>query len=375
MTPVSVLIQQRVLPHYRVGFFEALRPRVGNLAIIAAAPSEAEGIVGPTREVNFKWIQSGNTSFGLYGSEVWWSKRFLRAACREQNAVDVVVVEANPRNLSAFAILSLPRRLRPPIVIWGLGEMSRTRSPLTGALHRLAMTFLIRRAEAAVAYGTAARDTYKKYGADPGAVFVAPNSLWLEVPVDLTSRSQVPAMEGYLLYVGRLAPGKGVEILFDALARLESRIHVVIAGDGPLRDRVSELAARSRHQVEMRGFVDLEALPELMSRAWSVVVPGRGGLTIDIATRVGTPVVVANADGTERELVLDGKTGVYFEAGSATSLADVLSALVNDPPRLEKLQRSAISAASAAARRADLMISGFVEASLYAASRRERSPS
>lgn len=74
-------------------------------------------------------------------------------------------------------------------------------------------------------------------------------------------------------YVGRLAPEKEVDAVMDA-ARAMPHITFRIAGDGPLRDVVTTLAA-DQHNVEYLGWVERGQVLELLDRTDLLVLPSR----------------------------------------------------------------------------------------------------
>ena len=71
----------------------------------------------------------------------------------------------------------------------------------------------------------------------------------------------------YLLYVGRLAREKGIDVLVDAWRRLPVRIPLVVIGDGPLRRLVETLVSESGGMVTMLGRRSRHEAIVSMSRA------------------------------------------------------------------------------------------------------------
>lgn len=105
----------------------------------------------------------------------------------------------------------------------------------------------------------------------------------------------------FALALGRLAPEKGFETAIAA-ARLAG-VPLRVAGDGPLRARLAEEAARDGGAVEMLGRVDVAPL---LAKAALCVVPSLGGETFGYAALeamgAGVPVV-ASRTGALPELV------------------------------------------------------------------------
>ena len=108
------------------------------------------------------------------------------------------------------------------------------------------------------------------------------------------------------LFVGRLVPGKGIDVLLRAFRRLaaEDEDHrVIICGSGPeepeLRKLVAELELEDR--VSFIGTRSPAEVRRLMSGALALVVPSlsdeTGPIVVPEAFSVGTPVIAADAGG------------------------------------------------------------------------------
>lgn len=63
------------------------------------------------------------------------------------------------------------------------------------------------------------------------------------------------------------------------------------------------------------------------------VLAGMGGLSINDAMTYGLPVVCSVCDGTERDLVVDGRNGLFFRDGDVDSLTLTLDNLLASPER------------------------------------------
>ena len=127
----------------------------------------------------------------------------------------------------------------------------------------------------------------------------------------------------FALYVGRLSPEKGIETLLSAWRNLDEPIPLKIAGDGPLRNMVSE-AAETIPAVEYLGRVDNNQVLHLMQEAMLLVFPSEWyenfPVTIIEAFAAGLPVIASNL-GNTATLIQDRQTGLHFKPGDAGSLA------------------------------------------------------
>ena len=143
--------------------------------------------------------------------------------------------------------------------------------------------------------------------------------------VDLPERIGEEAEPAEVLYAGRLSPEKGVLELLEATRGL----NLVVAGDGPLRDRVPAA----------RGFVQHDELQRLYARAAVVACPSRRegfGVACLEAMAHGRPVVATRVGGL-LDLVVDGETGLVVPPRDAAALRSALERLLGDPELRRKL--------------------------------------
>jgi D-inositol-3-phosphate glycosyltransferase len=161
------------------------------------------------------------------------------------------------------------------------------------------------------------------YGADPAKVNVIPLGVDLErfrpSDKDVARTALGLKDERIVLFVGRLEPLKGADILINAAAMLESDVDcsvLIVGGDANSRTQVQRLRdlARQRgieHRVAFVGAVDHESLPLYYNAADICVVPSHYesfGLVAVEAMASGLPVVASRVGGL-MGTVKDGETG------------------------------------------------------------------
>lgn len=134
----------------------------------------------------------------------------------------------------------------------------------------------------------------------------------------------------YVLFVGRLSPEKGINVLLEAAARTPE-IPYRIAGSGPERERLEKAAPPN---VTFEGWVPDEGLGELYSNSRLLVVPSityevSGPTVIYEAMAHGVPVIASRIGGIV-ETVVEGETGELFEPGSVDQLVDHINEIWND---------------------------------------------
>ena len=152
-----------------------------------------------------------------------------------------------------------------------------------------------------------------------------------------------------VVYVGRLKRYKGIELGFDAIARLREkfpRIEYAIAGGGDyLPELQRQVAARGlTENVSFRGFISHAEKVALMQRADVLIYTSLKegwGLSVVEANACGTPVVASDAPGLQ-ESVQSGVTGFLVPHGDAAALAQRIEQLLSDSALYASFRRAAL---------------------------------
>jgi glycosyltransferase involved in cell wall biosynthesis len=146
------------------------------------------------------------------------------------------------------------------------------------------------------------------------------------------------------LFVGRLVPEKGVDVLVRAfrhvmLRRPEARL--VIVGEGPeapaLRSLVAEL--RLGERVQMIGRLSRAEVERRFEDSWVQVVPSLSesfGIVAAEAGMRGTAVVASDVGGLP-EIVQHEQSGLLVPPGDAEALAAALVRVLSEPALADRL--------------------------------------
>jgi glycosyltransferase involved in cell wall biosynthesis len=223
---------------------------------------------------------------------------FVGAARRAARGADVVHAHWLP-----LAAVGLATGKPVVVQLWGTDvELARRVPWLARAL--------LRRARLVVCASSALAEEARALGARE--VRVIPSAV--RIPERVGEETAPP----YVLFAGRLSPEKGVAELVAAADGMP----LVVAGDGPLRDRVPGAL----------GFLPRHDLEPLYERCAVVACPSyREGFGVACAEAMahGKPVV-ASAVGGLRDLVVDGETGLLVPPGDVKALRDALRRLLDD---------------------------------------------
>jgi glycosyltransferase involved in cell wall biosynthesis len=178
------------------------------------------------------------------------------------------------------------------------------------------------------------RDKFVEQGWDPKKFEVLPHFQ----PVKAVRERRVE--NAPLLYFGRLSPEKGVDDLLHAMQRLPS-LRLMVAGDGPERHRLEQLAAGlGLANVEFAGQIRGAELERAIAGSRFTVLPSHAyetlGKTILESYAEGRAVVATDL-GSRRELVQAGKTGILYKTGNVEELVSAIQFLSSQPELADKM--------------------------------------
>ena len=151
----------------------------------------------------------------------------------------------------------------------------------------------------------------------------------------------------HVLFVGRLAPVKGVEYLIQAIPAVIKgfkRVHFVIVGDGDSTHALQKLAEQLKinEYINFVGRQPHEKIAEYMAISDILVLPSLSeGLPVTVleAMACGLPVIATRVGGIP-EIVLDGVTGYVVPPKSPKEISDKISLLLKNPNQCKAMGQS-----------------------------------
>ena len=165
--------------------------------------------------------------------------------------------------------------------------------------------------------------------------FAAPAPRPASLPATIRSKS-------YLLFLGRLDPRKGIDVLLEAMALLRGQcdLDLVVAGRGPEGPALQALAARLglARQVQFVGQVAGRQKLWLLQNGLCSIVPSRiweaFGVVALESLAAGRPVIASQLPGLA-DLVRPGRTGLLVPPESPSELAEAIRQVIADPQRTD----------------------------------------
>ena len=339
--PGRAALQQRVLPAYRIAFFDALAAVcAGGLSIFAGKPLPEEHIATSESLRTAHYTPAKNWHFSHPGSPFYQCWQSGLVSWLEEWQPQALIVEANPRYASTRPAIRWMHARKRPVLGWGLG--APTLSGRLAAWREGSRSKFLCSLDGLIAYSRRGADEYRALGIPAERVFVASNAV-----APRPQQAPPERLEGFtgrpkLLFVGRLQERKRIDNLLLACARLPESIQpdLWIVGDGPALQELQALAQKVYPNAKFYGERRGPELETIFAAADLFVLPGTGGLAVQEAMSYGLPVIVAQGDGTQDDLV-EERNGWVIPPNDLACLTETLKVALNDPERLRRMGTAA----------------------------------
>lgn len=178
-------------------------------------------------------------------------------------------------------------------------------------------------------------------GVNERKIFVVPNYVddnlfSILVKTDVRQQFSIPSSQNIILYVGRLAPVKGLGILIKAFSLLDDSKgkKLLIVGEGGIKDKLKRLCKELEVEdnIIFVGNIPYEMVPKYLAAADVVVLPswveGNPKSLIE-AMVMGKPIVATSVPGIV-DLIKNRVSGILVPPGDPVSLAKAIFELFNN---------------------------------------------
>jgi glycosyltransferase involved in cell wall biosynthesis len=332
---MRILIVTEIPAPFRIPLFNALAAKPGiELCVCFLAEHDPRRSYRVYRdEFAFDEVVLPGWSARRRGRWVMLNRGVLRLLRRVRP--DVIVVGG--WNQPAFwQVLAASRVGRIPTLLWVESTSSDARVAGGGAagLRRLALRF----SSGFIVPGRASRAYLRQLATADERIVEAPNAVDLGIfaeRVDAARADRVALRERLsldgcvFLYVGRLEPEKGLDVLISAMRDVPGQL--VLIGSGSLEP---ELRTAARDAIRIVGQLPRDELVAWYAAADVLVLPSRSepwGMVLNEGAAAGLPLVATEAVGAAHDLIEPGGNGFRVPVDDEAALAEALRALATDP--------------------------------------------
>jgi glycosyltransferase involved in cell wall biosynthesis len=258
----------------------------------------------------------------------------------ENNATAVILLGYN--DPGRLRIIRWCRRHGVPCFLFGDSNIKGDRAggPKAWVKRRL-LSKILRQVTGVLACGSLGRQYFHRYGVPDDRIFYTPYepdyamiaSVTSQEVADTYGKRKLPQERDYILYCGRLAGVKRVDLLINAFASVvvapRPSWDLLIVGDGPLRSELENLVPDNcKSRVHWAGFsADQREVARWQRGAKVLVLPSDDepwGVVINEAVAAGLAVIATDVVGAAAELVRDSVNGRLIPPNDPPALAAAL---------------------------------------------------
>ena len=329
----NVVIIQRVLPHYRIPFFEELSRYLEErkICLKVVYGSEQLGAVPKTATVNAKWARKVNFKYHqVFGKTIY----YLNPNNIDSNC-DLLVLEHAIGFLNIYFLFF--KRKYKKIGLWGHGENMQDRG------RNIVKEFFLKRADWWFGYTAITKKLLERKNYDLNKVSIVNNTI--DTSIFHVNKNEYEKRkkkileelgikgENVCVYCGGIYSHKKIDFLLAAANELTRKLkdfYLVVIGEGPEQHKI-EAASAKNHRIKYVGpkFQE-ERIPYLML-AKAMLMPGLVGLVIVDSFSAKTPIITTNIPihSPEIEYLDHGVNGLMVEYDKDKYVEVVINYLSN----------------------------------------------
>jgi glycosyltransferase involved in cell wall biosynthesis len=232
------------------------------------------------------------------------------------------------------------------------------RKPLPKRLaKRMVLGRWISRFSGYLTVGKLNEEYYRFYGADSSRFFpvrhfvdnecFASRAATADI-VKIRKNWRIPESSTVFLFAGKFVDKKRPMDAIRAIEKASTRgndVHLLMVGDGKLRQSCAEYSESKRLPVTFTGFLNQSEIASAYACADVLVLPSAyaetWGLVVNEAMSCGLPAIVSDRVGCGPDLVYSGQTGTVFPARDVEALTKAMSAYAENPSLINEHGKSA----------------------------------
>ncbi len=142
----------------------------------------------------------------------------------------------------------------------------------------------------------------------------------------------LPTHKNYGLFMGRISPEKGIEVLINAFIGLSFKLKIAGTGEESYINELKEIAKNSTN-IEFVGFLSGVSKKTILRESSFLLLPSiwyeNFPITALEAYSHGKPIIASNIGGLPF-IVKDQETGLLFEAGNVEALKEAVNKMIEN---------------------------------------------
>jgi len=361
--PKKIIFIQESVPSYRMAFFRDLARREGiDLTVIASSGGKEEGFeVGLPSEAGFRWIVLKRLKFRLGGKKIIWISGMLKEIYNIQPRV--IVTTGNKSFIQNHILFLLKLFLRYRIHLFQHARQYGVSSPFCKFFEKLYLKYYVEKlADGIILYTEFEKNRLIREGfnsrklcfvnntIDTAEIFRLSKTL-NEVSIKSTLDRFKLENKTSIVFIGRLIPGKKIELLFPYYEKLKATVNdlqLIIIGDGSSREELQRRYSGLPGVVFIGRLYDENAIACIMSICRFIFLPGYSGLSVIHSFAYGKPFLTFASDDHKPEIdyVVHGGNGLILKQEESERNINIMQRLFQDMDYYGLLSEQALNTAA-----------------------------
>jgi glycosyltransferase involved in cell wall biosynthesis len=159
---------------------------------------------------------------------------------------------------------------------------------------------------------------------------------------------KIPQEAICLVFSGKFEEKKSpLEIIkaFELAQKQNENLHLMMIGDGELKESCQKYVDRQKLAVTFTGFVNQSKIPSFYKASDCLILASdygeTWGLVINEGMACGLPALVSNHIGSHFDLIIEGETGYLIDYNNLSDIAEKISTITTDTKKLKLMGSNA----------------------------------
>ena len=331
----NIVFFHNTIPEYRIGLFKNLE-QFSFITFVISDKKLSNQIYGFDYDAS---IEKNSIDY------IDFSKSTLKTIIKKCHEADSIVVQPPDSIkeiiLAYFEFAIAKAQMKKTAIFWErwntIAPIKRKKYKIKFNVHDFLVRPLVKHIDIFLVSGKMAKKYLMHLGVEQEKIQIVGDATTLpeSQKTNIREMYNIPSDAFLFLFLGRLVPIKGAEVLIRAFNLLKKECYLLIAGTGECEKQLKVLAEGNRN-IKFAGYVDPSKRADYFCAANCFVLPSivlKGssdawGLTLNEALSCGKPIISTDAVGGAYDLIIPD-TGVMVENNNVNQLAKALDKVMN----------------------------------------------
>ena len=359
----KVVFIQEIVPSYRIPFFTKVSKSENiDFWVISSEGGSEEGfeIISPEK-TEFRWVILKKRSIQLFSKQIIILSNLIRKILVIKP--DIIITTGNKSVIQNNLLIFLKKLIGYKLFYHQHACFYGSASKLFRFLeHIYTKYYLTKYLDGLILYTEYEKERMVKKGFNSKKLFFLDNTIDVEsiskIRENIDQQFIDKTLDYYqikkspsIVFIGRLIPGKKIEILFNYFEKVKKimpQIQLIIIGDGPLFNRLRKNIIKNTENIILTGkLYDESKIAAIMTVCRFIFLPEYSGLSINHAFAYGKPFITLESKehGPEIDYIKNDINGFILNEQNINHNIELMLRLLHDERYFNNISRNCIETA------------------------------